>query len=557
MNDVRKTASIFFILSLILFTYLPPVLGDGMPVYSYVKDKAEAEKLYGTTFESRQLANVEYLNSTHQRIDLFLSIFSLDPGENLTVLVPFRQLPEEVDMEKGNDSDFLEANDYDEIIERSQRQDIRRTSGRFAERTGNSLLDLGTSAVTTPLGTLTLYVARNYHNEHGSDRGFGSYTEDAGGSLGASKEKEVKEVSHYEFDGASVTVYSVSANATLDDFISVVDLGTMPTITREVVEEYRDQYVAVIESEPSPPIPEDDYDWLFEVMPDTMEGLIGRFSKKQGLSYKEAREMAEWNSFMGFRELVDSGYNESELRNWNLERWYDHDYNWDHYSIETPFDIYRKMESLVFAVYGFTDFQGHTLSVTTKLDDGDLYFPLGTSKGWDNPIQETIIMAKVPKGRSLDSNLDADHSAFIGEQHCYIFEYFDANPEEDLEASIEDSNMIERTSASLSEFIDFNTVWAPLFLAVFFEIFLWFFLIWLVRISLKGEKNRKTMTLKNLLMAVFNILVSAPVTYIFTVEDPFTGKKHVKDRKERNVFRMVYLYFIVINTCIILLGVFS
>ena len=135
MNDVRKTASIFFILSLILFTYLPPVLGDGMPVYSYVKDKAEAEKLYGTTFESRQLANVEYLNSTHQRIDLFLSIFSLDPRENLTVLVPFRQLPEEVDMEKGNDSDFLEANDYDEIIERSRGYYTRLTICSFAKRT--------------------------------------------------------------------------------------------------------------------------------------------------------------------------------------------------------------------------------------------------------------------------------------------------------------------------------------------------------------------------------------------------------------------------------------
>jgi hypothetical protein len=465
-----------------------------MPVYSFVKDRTEAELLYGNTFESRQLANVQYLNSTHQRIELFLSIFSLDPRENLTVLVPFRQLPEEVYMEKGNDSDFLENHDYNRIIEESRKQDLARTSRRFSERIGNSLLDLGTSAVTTPLGALSLYVARTYHLDSGNGRGYGEM--DAAGGGGSASKEEVEEVSHYEFDGASVTVYSVSANATLDDFISVVDLGTLPKITREVVEEYRDQFVAVIDSEPSPPIPAEDYDWLREVMPDTMGGLIRRFSNQKGLAYEEAREIVEWNSFMGFRELVDAGYNESELRNWNLERWYDHDYNWDHYSIETPFDIYRKMESLVFAVYGFTDFQGHTLSVTTKLDDDDLYFPLGTSKGWDNPIQETIILAKVPKGKSLDSNLDADHSAFIGEQHCYIFEYFDANPEGDLEASVEDSNMIERITSSLSEFIDLNTVWAPLVLAVFFEIFLWFFLIRLVRIALKGEKNRKTITLK-------------------------------------------------------------
>ena len=555
MNDVRKTASIFFILSLILFTYLPPVLGDGMPVYTYVKDHDEAEELYGTTFESRQLANIEYLNSTHQRIDLFLSIFSMNPEENLTVLVPFRELPEEVNMERENDSDFLENHDYDRIIEQSRKQDLARTSGRFAERTGNSLMDLGTSAVTTPLGALSLYVARTYHLDSGNGRGYGEM-DAAGGGESASKD-EVEEVSHYEFDGASVSVYSVSANATLDDFISVVDLGTMPAITREVVEEYREQYVAVIESQPSPPIPEEDYDWLWEVMPDTMERLIGSFSSRHSLSYEQAREEVLWNSYRGFREMVDSEYNFSDKSDNYIQKWYDDIHRWEFEPGDSPLDILEKMESLVFAVYGFTDFQGHILSVTTKLDNGDLYFPLGTSKGWNNPIQETIIIARVPGDRSLDPNLEADHTAFIGGHHCYVFEYFDANPEEDLEASIEDSSMLERTSASISEFIDFNTLWAPLFLAVIFEIFLWFFLIWLMRIGFKNEKNGKTLTLKNMRIAILNILVSAPVTYIFTVEDPFTGKKHVEEKRERNMFRLVYLYFLVINFCIILLGVFS
>lgn len=555
MNDVRKTASIFFILSLILFTYLPPVLGDGMPVYTYVKDHDEAEELYGTTFESRQLANVQYLNSTHQRIDLFLSIFSLDPRENLTVLVPFRELPEEVKMERENDSDFLENHDYDRIIEQSRKQDLARTSGRFAERTGNSLMDLGTSAVTTPLGALSLYVARTYHLDSGNGRGYGEM-DAAGGGESASKD-EVEEVSHYEFDGASVSVYSLSANATLEDFLSVVDLGTIPTVTRDVVEEYREQYVAVIETIPSPPIPSEDFDWMTEMMPETMERLKISFTNIKTVSYERAREEILWNSYQGYREIVDSGQDIPELSGLDVEDWYDHYYMWEYESWHTPLGILEKMESLIYSVYGFTDFAGHTLSITTRLDDGKLYFPLGTSKGWDNPIQKTIIIASVPKDSSLDSNIDPDHKAFMGTSHYYIFEFFDDNPSEDLEASINDAAISERASSSFSKLIHINTYWAPLLFALLFEIFLWFLLMWVVKVSTGGGAGIRILSGRNLMISISNLIVSAPITYIFSVEEPFTGKKHITDPAEIRMFRLVYGYFLAINFCIVLLEVFA
>ncbi|MBN1391062.1 MAG: hypothetical protein JXA22_10525, partial [Candidatus Thermoplasmatota archaeon] len=308
-KDIRS-ASLLLVIFMIIVQMAPPVAGDGMPVYTYVQGDEGAMDLYGTTFESRQLANVELLNSTHQRIDLFLSIFSLDPRENLTVLVPFRQAPIEVNMEKGNDTDFLERYGYGDIKRESREQDIRKTSGRFAERTGRSLQDLGTSAVSTPLGTLTMYVARTYAMDPGDgQKGYDEGSGTMGGTNSASK--EVEEIAHYEFDGASVSVYSVSANATLEDFISVVDLGSLPTITREVVEEYREHYVAVIETLPSPPIPEDTYDWLWEAMPGTMDDVIDRFSEQERLTYKEARELVVHHSYEGFMEMVDSGYNMS------------------------------------------------------------------------------------------------------------------------------------------------------------------------------------------------------------------------------------------------------
>ncbi len=554
MDEWAKRIIIYLATILFLFPLIPPVTGDGMPIYTYVQNNGEAKDLYSTTFESRQLANVEYLNSTHQRIDLFLSIFSLEPRENLTVLVPFRQLPEAVEMEKGNDTDFLEKYGYDDIKEESRKQDLGRTSQRFADRMGNSLLDVGTSAVSTPLGALTLYVARTYSLSSG-DGGKG-YKEASGGMGGTdSATKEVEEVAHYEFDGASVSVYSVSANATLSDFISVVDLGTLPTITRDVVEEYREQYVTVIETTPSPPIPEETYNWLWEAMPDTMDKLKRIFSIKQSLTYQEAKEQVVQNSFMGFREMVDSGYNLSGMEQREIDRWYDYSDRWEWDPYDTPFDILDKMESLIFAVYGFTDFQGHTLSVTTQLDEGGLYFPLGTSKGWDNPIQETIIISRVPKDRSLDPNIDFMHSAFFQDEHCYIFEYFNANPGEDLEASIEDASIGERASSSISMFIHWNTVWAPFVLAILFEIGLWLLLIKIMRTVSGDGGKKKTLTKRNLAVAGLNLIVSAPITYIFTVEDPFSQSKHMEDDRERRIFRLVYLNFILINFLIMIAGV--
>ena len=166
-----------------------------------------------------------------------------------------------------------------------------------------------------------------------------------------------------------------------------------------------------------------------------------------------------------------------ELVGWgSIHEFIQDEWRWEYGAMDTPFDLLSKMESLIFSVYGFTDFQGHTLSVTTELNDGNLYFPLGTSKGWDNPISETIIILRADKDMSLDPNIDPMHSAIMDSGHCYIVEYFDANPDEDLVASIGDLTPGERASTATSKFIYYNTGWAPIFVVIMGEILLWFFL---------------------------------------------------------------------------------
>ncbi|NIP36950.1 MAG: hypothetical protein GWN18_18425, partial [Thermoplasmata archaeon] len=64
---------------MLLTTVLPTVAGDGMPAYQIIDvNDPDNPDLFTSTFESRQLARVDMVNSTHERIRLFLSVYSLD-----------------------------------------------------------------------------------------------------------------------------------------------------------------------------------------------------------------------------------------------------------------------------------------------------------------------------------------------------------------------------------------------------------------------------------------------------------------------------------------------
>ena len=76
---------------------LPMAAGDGIPGYRFgdITDPDNPEE-FESIFESRQLARVDLLEDDLERISLFLSVYSLDPGKDLTIMVPLRTLPSEV-----------------------------------------------------------------------------------------------------------------------------------------------------------------------------------------------------------------------------------------------------------------------------------------------------------------------------------------------------------------------------------------------------------------------------------------------------------------------------
>lgn len=554
---------------LLLLSMLPLVNGDGMPVYKYVPKGVDSGELYGTTFESRQLARVELLNTTHQRIDLFLSIFTLRPGGNLTVLVPFREIPVEVDVKESTDAEFLDDMGYDDIVEAHREQNWGESGKRFRKRTSAVATNAAISTAFTPLGLGARYYMENLRISRGNEGGFAK--SDSAGSLGGGDEyePEVKEVAHYDFEGVSISVYSVSANATLDDFLEVVDLGTIPDITRNVVEEYREQYVAVIESVPSPPIDAEDYSWLMEFAPNTVARIIDKVRADPKVGFDDISKMAPDFAHKAFVEYIDGGGNTSipfegrkgygHYHNYSEEYmdWYQDYYRWEYEYVTTPFGLRDMMKDLFYAIYGFTDFKGNVLRVTTALNDGEMYFPLGTSKGWDNPIQDTRVIYTTDEDISLDVTPEPVYSAFVDGKHHYVLEYMSDNPEKDTTARIGRTSKTDKFSASASTLLYDSTPWLSVLLGVGLQFLLFFIFLqisskWQSR-KKKGKDRKgtgtdlspqmKVFTWRHLIMSVLNIFISAPITLLL-MGDIFGPERK---RRQRNFYLQAYVPLILMD----------
>jgi hypothetical protein len=75
----KKLVWIIVLFCMILIIFIPFVAGDGMPAIEYGETTGSGESVFSSIFESRQLASVELVNSTHQKISLFLSVYSENP----------------------------------------------------------------------------------------------------------------------------------------------------------------------------------------------------------------------------------------------------------------------------------------------------------------------------------------------------------------------------------------------------------------------------------------------------------------------------------------------
>ena len=79
------------------------------------------------------------------------------------------------------------------------------------------------------------------------------------------------------------------------------------------------------------------------------------------------------------------------------------------------------------------------IEAVLPLDQGKMYFPLGTSVGWENPIHDTRVVFSLPDDRSLESS-QSGSSAYVDGEHHYLFSYPNANPDFDIDGEVRDSD---------------------------------------------------------------------------------------------------------------------
>ena len=424
---------------LLLLTVIPFVAGDGMPAYRLVDvDDLDGPSLFTSTFESRQLARVDLTDPTHQRISLFLSVYSMDPGKNLSIMVPLRTLPDDVTGKPMKESEFREEYKLDRIEVEVVQQDSEEAEAKLWEETSTALQSVFGSMLFTMPGE---YSRQNYRLT--SDGGDG---ESLAGTDGVGKTvRDPVPVQHYEFDGFSIDVFGVDAEGILEHYLANKGLA-LPE--GGAFDSYMGQYVAVVEAESKPPIDPEDFDLLRQWAPNMTQNLTDHLRENPKLSSDRIRDLK-----------------------WTLESQIYQEVGWsDKHKIERSLE--RIMWDLVDAVYGSTDFAGEVMTIDLPLDDGKIFFPLGTSAGWPNEVGEIDILFRVPEDRDLD--IDDTRDAFYAGSHWYLFQMELANPGFDLESAILEGNEDRRVEAARAEWTYENSETIGYLIAFIILLVLWF-----------------------------------------------------------------------------------
>jgi hypothetical protein len=367
------------------------VAADGVPAVSKFKFDDDPE-VFESIFESRQLAQIEMVNDTHERIHLFLSVYSLDPGENLSVIVPLRTLPEDISGRPMQETEFREEFRINKAEQLVVEQDPDEAWGKVGYHTQKYCVAAMGSLLWTLPGE---YVRQNVVASEGA------WSEGLlmGGMIATSDDSYDIEIQHYEFDGFSIDVLAVRAGPTMSEYLATRGYAIPDS---SVFDPYVDQYVAIVESETRPPIDPTSYQIILDNYPELVPLLLAELENDPDRTADEMDKLK--------REVTDT----SLVRH--------------NRSLKQP------VLELVDAIFGNTSFSGELLTIDLPLDEGKIFFPLGTSGGWPNEIGDIDVLFKVPEGKDLEIRDSRD--AYFEGHHWYLFQMRNAAPDFDLESEV-------------------------------------------------------------------------------------------------------------------------
>ncbi len=456
-----RYSAFLVVLLFALNQFIGTVTADGIPALEYGSESAEK---FRSIFESRQLATVEYVNTTTQRINLFLSVYSLDPGDNLTIMVPLRTLPHDITGEPMKESDFREEYQIKRAKDEIERQDFQEAMAKLSTETKENIGSLfGGMMWTMPGEYARQHLERR--RSYGYD-GKEQVDSGGGGTLG-----EPEPVQRYVFDGFSIEVYNVSAGQVLADHLAKKGL-VMPR--SDLLLSYSNQYIAVIESRSKPPIDEDDFQLLIDNVPGTVSLLEDDLRSDPTRNGREIEDY-KWELYREIKDELELPGPNATADSWELR------------------DI---MNDLIDATFGHADFAGEVIQVELPLDNGKIFFPLGTSGGWKNPVGRIEVLFRVPEDRMLEMRGTSD--AYFGGHHWYYYRSSNSNPDFDLDSDLEKSDDSHQKKLGRAAFIyDNASIISMLILCLAL-----FLIVAVILIFMKGSGGRQISVLDPVLWSV-------------------------------------------------------
>jgi hypothetical protein len=175
---------------------------------------------------------------------------------------------------------------------------------------------------------------------------------------------------------------------------------------------------------------------------------------------------------------------EIERLKWDLKEYL------SEYSLEIgSYNLRYYIDNLVDAVFGETNFAGEVIKIELPLDNNKLFFPLGTSAGWENKVGDIDILFKVPEKKAL--SLPNSKDAYFDGQHWYLVQMENANPDFDLESKLEKSDSEKRNQMEQAAFIYDNAQMLSYIIFTIFLLSFWFIIAELSKFIQKKFSKEK------------------------------------------------------------------
>jgi len=378
--------------------------GDGMPVTTIT--------VHRSLRENRQIAMVDVGNDGNETISLFISVASLEPGNDVTILVPLRTSPNTVGVARTNDSEFESSHHMGMLFGMDRKADSAADGAlkSYEEAAGS----LATLAVI-PMGMY--FMVSGYM---------------AGG--GGSPYQTI-----YVDDCLSASLFSFGNTSSVNE--TFAQLGVeVPADTQKIIDDYGSYNAAVINVKTRPPIDETNYSSFQRAYPDVLR------------SFKEfvaSHPMIDI-SVMGYGNIDADYFQEEHYGYYNLI------FNDEELQVllsrfsYSDSDYWQMFQQIILSTYGLAPSEGFALEVNLPLDDGKAFFPLGTSPSWSG--QGSVKVAfKTGDGKGLDFT-GADGTLVWKGSRYYLFDYGSESPSYDLDAKVVNAGMNEWAADRKNDF---------------------------------------------------------------------------------------------------------